>query len=304
MNSQDFQSYTCNCLTEYTGSSCEVPVPCLVNGIIDCGVAGVCKNQPDYSDYYCECDGYHTGDNCEVEIVFPPGQDPNPTVIDDFFPCNWEDTFCIIYLQASIVLQGYNLPDVTYITKAEYDQQQFELWQQSQQRNKRQTTVLSDPPPNQAMDSIEQYGCWCSKLFTGVAQMGAVLDEVDALCRDFSRCWRCIGMMGCEGDLAEPYTLTFTPLTDNYSCSSTSECATNRCLCTANAAVILARHLIDNNSTLVSEFFNPDPSACVRGDGSVFNDQCCGNVPLWVPYNGLLETCVDNADGTHTVIDL
>ena len=104
VNSQDFQSYTCNCLIEYTGSSCEVPIPCLVNGIIDCGVAGVCENQPDYSDYYCECDGYHMGDNCEIEIVFPPGQDPNSTIIDDFFLCNWEDTFCIIYLQASIVL--------------------------------------------------------------------------------------------------------------------------------------------------------------------------------------------------------
>ena len=154
------------------------------------------------------------------------------------------------------------------------------------------------------MDSIERYGCWCSKLFTGVAYMGAVLDDVDALCRDFSRCWRCIGMMGCEGDLAEPYNLTFTPLTDSYECQSTSECAMNRCLCTARAATILARHLIDTNSTLVSEFFDPDQESCIRGDGSVYNDQCCGDVPFWVPYNGLLETCVNNTDGTHTVVEL
>merc|ERR1719198_951076 len=110
--------------------------------------------------------------------------------------------------------------------------------------------------------------------------------------------------MECTGDLAEPYNLTFTPATDSYTCSSTSECATNRCLCTAKASVILARHLIETNSLLVSEFFDPDPTICVRGDGSVYNDQCCGEVPDWVPYNGLLQTCVNGTDGTYEVIEL
>ena len=129
--------------------------------------------------------------------------------------------------------------------------------------------------------------------------MGGVLDKVDALCREFSRCWRCIGMMECEGDLAEPYTLEFIPLNDSYTCSSPSECANQRCLCTAKASTELARFMIDNNATLISEHYNVDPSMCVRGDGSVFNDQCCGTIPDWVPYNGLLETCVNG-----TVIEL
>ena len=51
--------------------------------------------------------------------------------------------------------------------------------------------------------------------------------------------------------------------------------------------------MIERNSTLIAENYNVDPSLCVRGDGSVFNDQCCGVVPNWIPYNGLLETCVD-----------
>ena len=100
-------------------------------------------------------------------------------------------------------------------------------------------------------------------------------------------------MMECEGDLAEPYVLDFTPSSDNYTCTSNSTCAEQRCLCVAEASVKMARHLIEINSTLIAENYNVDPSLCVRGDGSVFNDQCCGTVPLWIPYNGLLETCVD-----------
>ena len=130
-------------------------------------------------------------------------------------------------------------------------------------------------------------------LFIGFALMGEVLDDTDALCREFSRCWRCIGMMNCTGDLAEPYVLEFTPNSDNYTCTSNSTCAEQRCLCTAKISVELARWMIDRNSTLIAENYNVDPSNCVRGDGSVYNDQCCGNVPDWIPYNGLLETCVD-----------
>ena len=141
-------------------------------------------------------------------------------------------------------------------------------------------------------------------LFIGFALMGEVLDDTDALCREFSRCWRCIGMMNCTGDLAEPYVLEFTPNSDNYTCTSNSTCAEQRCLCTAKISVELARWMISINSTLIAENYNVDPSNCVRGDGSVFNDQCCGEVPFWIPYNGLLQTCVDDGIGYPYVVDV
>ena len=52
-------------------------------------------NLENFSDYECACDGYHTGNACETEIIFPPGEDTNPTEIEDPFPCTWEDPFCI-----------------------------------------------------------------------------------------------------------------------------------------------------------------------------------------------------------------
>ena len=144
------------------------------------------------------------------------------------------------------------------------------------------------------LDAVADYGCWCSKPFTGTAYMGRALDEVDQICKSWSQCWRCIGMNGCTGDLEDPYALTFNVTENTYECISHSQCAEYRCECTGQLGLALASKLVEWNSTLPSSNHQVDPSVCVRGDGSTYNDQCCGTIPFWTPFNGLTHQCVGN----------
>ena len=57
-------------------------------------------------------------------------------------------------------------------------------------RKKRQTA-------QNALDSIRDYGCWCTKPFTGDGFMGQPLDDVDRICKLWSQCNRCIGLSTC-----------------------------------------------------------------------------------------------------------
>jgi len=182
--------HSCTCTNSFTGNNCQTPIPCEVNGVAPCGSGGVCVNSDSYSDFSCECDGYHEGEFCETEIIFPPGADTNPTEIVDPFPCLWTDPFCIIYLQAGIVLQAYDIPEVNFLSEDDFcdeddlcDQRCEDFnpeWcadtcvecvgvrQYTSSRQKRQ---LAGPPPNTALDVLQTYGCWCSKMFTAGSKL-------------------------------------------------------------------------------------------------------------------------------------
>lgn len=58
-------SYECLCPVEYTGSNCDVPIPC---DTVDCG-AGYCMASGE-SNYSCVCMSGYTGAKCE-EILLP-----------------------------------------------------------------------------------------------------------------------------------------------------------------------------------------------------------------------------------------
>lgn len=214
-------------------------------------------------------------------------------VFVDPFPCYWDDPFCIVELQSSLIFDAYSVPPPNFLA----DNDSLNV------RKRRQAGAGGvDLDPLGTLSILQDYGCWCSKPFTGLAPMGRVLDDIDTLCRKFSRCWRCIGIMECTGDLDEPYQLNFVPISDTYSCSSTSQCAEQRCLCTAELALILARFMVATNSTMNAEYMNPVPELCVRGDGHVFNDQCCGEVPFWIPFNNQLSSCECEENGVCEVI--
>lgn len=253
-------SYTCTCPVEFTDKNCQTVVPCEVNGLAPCNDFGVCVNDFQNQNFTCECDGYHKGEFCETEIIFPPGEDTNPTVIDDPFPCTWDDPFCIVYMQSALVFETYAIPEVNFVSRDDRCDEDDpcddrcedfnpEWCSETAGRKRRQ----ANPPSNSVLAILENYGCWCSKMFTGFALMGEVLDDTDSVCREFSRCWRCIGMMECEGDMAEPYVLDFIPSSDNYTCTSNSTCAEQRCMCAAEASIKLARHMVEINSTLIAE---------------------------------------------------
>merc|ERR1712066_150497 len=41
------------------------------------------------------------------------------------------------------------------------------------------------------IDTLSEYGCWCSKYFSGFALSGQPLDTVDKICSQWNRCTRC-----------------------------------------------------------------------------------------------------------------
>ena len=91
-----------------------------------------------------------------------------------------------MYVIASvIVLQAYDIPDVNFLSEDDFcdeddlcDQRCEDFnpeWcaetcvecvgirQETSSRKRRQ---LAGPPSNSALDVLETYGCWCSKMFT------------------------------------------------------------------------------------------------------------------------------------------
>ena len=125
---------------------------------------------------------------------------------------------------------------------------------------------------------------------------GKALDEVDSVCKAYSMCTRCSRLNKCVGTDTDAYSLTFVPATDSYTCVSATECGLNKCECTGQLGVALARSLIDNNFQLDADNNNVDEAECQRGDGTAFNDACCGAVPLWKPYNTLTHQCDINGE--------
>jgi hypothetical protein len=204
----------------------------------------------------------------------PPGERTDPVSIT---PPNPEDILEVVQQMILSIFDAYGITGITFING---------LFA-GNSRRKRQLAGADD-----ALSAVQNYGCWCSKPFSGDAFKGKPLDEVDSVCKAYSMCTRCSKLNQCVGSDADAYSLTFVPSTDTYTCVSDTECGLNKCECTGQLGVALARSLIDNNFQLDAGNNNVLEAECQRGDGSSFNDACCGNVPEWKPYNTVTHQCV------------
>jgi hypothetical protein len=64
-DNKDKDKYTCTCVGEYHGKTCELKTGC--NGS-PCKNKGTCKNDmKDPSKFHCTCDANHVGDKCEYD---------------------------------------------------------------------------------------------------------------------------------------------------------------------------------------------------------------------------------------------
>ena len=96
----------------------------------------------------------------------------------------------------------------------------------------------------------------------------------------------------CSGNPSDPFSLVFTPASDTYTCTGTSQCALESCECMADLGIKLARSLVDNNFQLDANNNNVTQDRCVRGIGNgQFTDACCGSSPSWKPYNSNTHQC-------------
>ena len=207
-----------------------------------------------------------------------PGARPDPISIT---PPNPENIIEVVQQMVLSIFEAYGIPGITFIAGI------FN----NNSRKRRQLGGADD-----ALSAVQNYGCWCSKPFTGDAMKGKSLDEIDSVCKAYSMCTRCSKLNRCVGSDDDAYSLTFVPATDNYTCVSATECGLNKCECTGQLGISLARSLIDNNFQLDANHNNVDEVECQRGGGTAFNDACCGAVPLWKPYNTLTHQCDINGN--------
>lgn len=142
--------------------------------------------------------------------------------------------------------------------------------------------------------AVQQYGCWCSKPFTGNALGGQHIDEIDRICKLYARCNKCDRLSSCNGDASVGYSVSYDVVQDTYTCSAANECAMNACECHADFAMSLARYFADNGNSLDGSNMNLDASACVKQFPPAMPvDACCGAAPSWMPYSSLADQCVN-----------
>merc|ERR1712176_1214151 len=61
------------------------------------------------------------------------------------------------------------------------------------------STVRKRRSVQDVLNAVQNYGCWCSKPLTGQAYGGEALDEIDRICKLFSRCRKCEKWSNCAG---------------------------------------------------------------------------------------------------------
>ena len=87
-NELDFSGYNCACTDEFTGIDCESFVPCSSS---PCQHNQTCVNDGDFSGFTCDCDNFYTGGVCETPILCQFGPCVHGTCYD--YP-NFVDYFC------------------------------------------------------------------------------------------------------------------------------------------------------------------------------------------------------------------
>ena len=160
------------------------------------------------------------------------------------------------------------------------------------------SSFRNDPINAQNMnDKLPDYGCWCKHLYTGNGWKGRPVDEVDEICRQWSKCRKCEEITQCEGDLDLNYTPTiafdFATLTLVTTCDDMNECTTNRCECdlfhVAKLSEIIATGTIDDSKS------NLGIIDCHHGGGSnsgvAVQHACCGVAPSWQLFDKNSKTC-------------
>ena len=54
--------------------------------------------------------------------------------------------------------------------------------------------------------ALENYGCWCARLSTGISPGGNPVDDIDTLCRSWAQCRHCEDYSACDGEVDAGYT--------------------------------------------------------------------------------------------------
>ena len=68
VNSADYNFHTCDCEPDFTGFTCEIPIPCSTP-FNQCQNSGVCTNSIDFEDFNCDCSAIDfTGSLCETPV--------------------------------------------------------------------------------------------------------------------------------------------------------------------------------------------------------------------------------------------
>lgn len=142
------------------------------------------------------------------------------------------------------------------------------------------------------LNAVQNYGCWCSKPFTGHAYGGEALDDIDRICKMFSRCKKCEKFSSCAGSASDGFTVDYSPTLDTYTCNASSECAMNACHCSADFGITLARYFADNGAILDNNFMSVNSDVCVKSSKNPPNDACCGVSPSWMPYSSTSHQCL------------
>lgn len=180
---------------------------------------------------------------------------------------------------------------------------------------------------------MQNYGCHC---FPGQTRSagghGPAVDAQDSLCRDLSRCHRCITMQYGSDQIDVNFDkYRFKIVSDgsgnkDISCQKTSDRGfhqANRdlCECDAHFAREIAKIWVDaefndfywlnpgqmrkkNKGKLVPDVPKFDIDATCVGKESGKADQCCGTYPLRHPYDSNDKACCNNETIYNSVINV
>jgi len=161
--------------------------------------------------------------------------------------------------------------------------------------NLRITTNLH---PNAITDMIQNYGCHCIPTRGNLGGAGPAQDDYDKVCRDLSRCYRCLGRDFNGYDSGNNYRYD-VDVNNDISCNSVQNDDPMKALCECDRAYAYAMGAVWDDNTFdytlwkqkKNSLFNFDhDTVCVRQTG-VETDDCCGQYPDRKPYSTLANSC-------------
>jgi len=149
--------------------------------------------------------------------------------------------------------------------------------------------------------ALENYGCWCARLSTGVSPGGNPVDAIDTLCRSWAQCRHCEDYSACQGEVDAGYAadVSFGAAGLTLSCPSDLDaCTAERCACDLEYGMQLSdtlQNLLtgDNPQGLDQTKLNLEDIDCERALSGVGTNACCGAAPHWQLYNQANQNCVN-----------
>jgi len=147
---------------------------------------------------------------------------------------------------------------------------------------------------------IQNYGCHC---FPGNTRIpggkGPAVDDMDNLCRELSRCRSCVSMNNPGHVDADQGQYKYSVTGSTIDCSAnTDNGKLEQCLCDKEFAIQLGQ-IWDDATYDYTKWWNKNnnllnfdaAATCVAGGAAGVQDQCCGSVPNWRPYNSAMYEC-------------